>query len=106
MAQRVQVVLTDDIDGSPADETVTFGLDGVTYEIDLTKKNAAALRKALEQYVSVSRRVGTKTKKAGNRSNVSNAKHMREWLKANGHPDLGERGRIPADLVAKYEAAH
>ena len=106
MAQKVQVILTDDIDGTPADETVTFGLDGVTYEIDLTKKHAENLRKALEQYVSVSRRVGTKTKKAGSRTNPESVKHMREWLRANGHPDLGDRGRIPQDLKDKYNAAH
>jgi hypothetical protein len=51
MAQRIVTELTDDTDGKPADETVTFGLDGREYEIDLTKKNAAALRKAFDAYV-------------------------------------------------------
>ena len=56
MAQRVNIVLEDDLDGSEADETVTFALDGVTYEIDLNAKNAAALRDALAQYVGHARR--------------------------------------------------
>ena len=58
MAQRVHVVLVDDIDGSDAGETVTFGLDGSTYEIDLNEKNAAALREALSPYVGHARRSG------------------------------------------------
>ncbi len=57
MAQRVQVVLEDDLDGGKADETVTFGLDGTSYEIDLSKKNAAKLRDALAQYVGSGRRI-------------------------------------------------
>ncbi|HKS69161.1 MAG TPA: Lsr2 family protein, partial [Ktedonobacterales bacterium] len=58
MARKVEVRLLDDIDGGPADETLSFGLDGVNYEIDLSAKNAGTLRTALEKYVGASRKVG------------------------------------------------
>src|SRR3954447_26296405 len=58
MAQKVQVILVDDLDGGSADETVSFSLDGVAYEIDLSDKNAAAFRDSLAQYVGLARRVG------------------------------------------------
>jgi hypothetical protein len=61
MAQSTIVYLTDDIDGSDADETIRFGLDGKAYEIDLNKKNASALRKALKPYVDAGRSVGRRT---------------------------------------------
>ena len=61
MAQKVQVLLVDDIDGGTADETVTFGLDGVTYEIDLTAGHATELRDALAQWVGHARKVGGRT---------------------------------------------
>lgn len=111
MAQRVNIVLEDDIDGSAADETVTFSLDGVTYEIDLTTANATALRDALAPYVGHGRRAaGRRT--AGPRSAArptGGAKRdlgdVREWARKNGHK-VSERGRISAEVQAAYDKAH
>jgi len=111
MAQKVQVLLVDDIDGGTADETVTFGLDGVTYEIDLTSTHAAELRDSLARWVGSARRVGGRgaagrgTAPRPRRSSTSDAQAIREWAKANGM-HVSERGRISAEVKAAYEAAH
>jgi hypothetical protein len=110
MAQRIVTELTDDTNGKPADETVTFGLDGREYEIDLTSKNAAALRKAFDVYVKNGRRTGGRrprnTGGAGSsraRSEVD-TKAVRQWAGENGY-ELSSRGRIPANVVEAYQAA-
>ena len=103
MVQRVQVVLFDDLDGSPADETVMFGLDGVTYEIDLTTEHAAELRNAIEPWATKGRRVANIRKSA--RRSLDNAKAIREWARANGY-EVSERGRIAATIREAYEAAN
>lgn len=109
MAQRVQVVLEDDLDGGKADETVTFGLDGTTYEIDLSKKNAAKLRDALAAYVGSGRRVAGRrgatgrSRGRGGRS-ASDSADIRAWAKENGY-DVSERGRISAEVRAAYNEA-
>lgn len=109
MAQKVHIVLVDDLDGSEATETVSFGLDGVSYEIDLNDKNAAALRDAMAGYVGHARKVGSATRRArksgGGSSNGPSAKDVREWARANGH-DVPDRGRVSAEVRAAYEAAH
>jgi hypothetical protein len=109
MAQRVSIVLEDDIDGSVAEETVTFALDGVTYEIDLNGKNAAALRDALAQYVGHARRsAGRRTagRPAGGRgSGKRDLGDVREWARSNGH-QVSDRGRISAEVQAAYDKAH
>ena len=110
MAQKVQVLLVDDIDGGNADETVTFGLDGVTYEIDLTAGHASELRDALAQWVGHARKVGGRTAgrsaaPRGRRSSSGDAQAIREWAKENGHK-VSERGRISADVKSAYDAAH
>ena len=108
MAQKVQVVLVDDLDNGPADETVTFSLDGVSYEIDLSHDNAAKLRDVLAPYVGHGRRVGAPRRTAGKRSRAAsggNPAAVREWAKGQGIA-VNERGRISADLQAKYDAAH
>ena len=107
MAQRVQVVLEDDLDGGKADETVTFGLDGTSYEIDLSKKNAAKLRDALSQYVGAGRRVSGR--RSGGRSrgrarSGSDSADIRAWAKDNGY-EVSERGRISAEIRAAYNEA-
>ncbi len=114
MAQRVNIILVDDIDGSDATQTVAFGLDGASYEIDLNDGNASALREALAPYLGHARKVtrgGAGAKRSG-RSTASSstdggasAKEIREWARANGH-DVPERGRIPADVREAYEAAN
>lgn len=110
MAQHVNVVLVDDLDGSPADETVTFSLDGISYEIDLTAANADRLRDGLTEWVQGARRLSG-ARKGGNRSatkkstvGASNAT-IREWARANGH-EVSERGRIKAGVVDAFNAAN
>ncbi|GLY13512.1 Lsr2 family protein [Kineosporia rhizophila] len=105
MATRTVTELLDDLTGQPADETVTFGLDGVEYEIDVTKKNAAALRKALAPYQEVARRVGGRKQNAPKRvsTGVDN-RAVRAWAASNGI-ELSERGRIPAHVIEQYQAA-
>lgn len=109
MAQKVQVVLIDDLDGGDADETVTFALDGVAYEIDLNAKNAAALREAFAPWVAHGRRVGGRTRSGGSRrsgtprSAGGKNSEIREWARANGYT-VSERGRIPAEVKSAYDA--
>lgn len=112
MAQKVNITLVDDIDGSDATETVTFGLDGTTYEIDLNDANAAALRDALSGYVGHARKVtaGRRPRRSSASSSSSSAaggdtKAVREWAKANGY-DVSERGRVSAEVQQAYAAAH
>lgn len=107
MAQKVQVHLVDDLDGSTAQETVAFSLDGRSYEIDLNKKNAAKLRKVIAPYQESARKVRatarrTATRAAGSRERSA---EIREWAKSAGIK-VNERGRIPANVIEKYEAAH
>jgi hypothetical protein len=110
MAQRIVTELTDDTDGKAADETVTFGLDGREFEIDLTKKNAAALRKAFDVYVKHGRRVGGRRPRSTGASGSSRSKSdvdtkaVRQWAGKNGY-ELSSRGRIPANVVEAYKAA-
>ena len=109
MAQKVNIVLVDDIDGSEASETVSFGLDGASYEIDLNDKNAAALRDALATYVGHGRKVGTGARRGRRAGGASaggpSAKEIREWARANGY-DVPDRGRVSAEVRQAYDAAH
>ncbi len=109
MAQKVNIVLVDDLDGTEATETVSFGLDGTTYEIDLNDANAAALREALSGYVGHARKVtggGRRARKStGSAASSSHTKDVREWAKSQGM-DVSERGRISADVQQAYDAAH
>lgn len=112
MARKTVVTLTDDIDGKPADATITFGLDGVSYEIDLRETNANKLRKALEPYLSAARKAGpllSGTRKAGRAARMSStsdrerSSEIRAWAKRNDLP-VSERGRIAANIVEAFEA--
>jgi hypothetical protein len=109
MAQKVHIVLEDDLDGSPATETVSFGLDGKTYEIDLNDKNAGKLRDALAPYVGAGRSTGGARR--GRKSSASasslgpSAREVRDWARSNGY-DVPDRGRIPADVRSAFDAAH
>ena len=107
MAQRIQTLLIDDLDGGEAAGTVRFGLDGTEYEIDLSAAHSDELRKALEQYLAHARRtVGTARSAARSRRGsaaVDTAK-VREWAKGQGIEVKG-RGRVPADVVERYKTA-
>ena len=110
MAQKVTVVLVDDIDGGSADETVSFSLDGVSYEIDLSSRNASSFRDSLAQYVGPARRVGSRGsagRTSGRRrsSGDNRTAQIREWTRSNGHK-VNERGRISATVVEAYDKAH
>lgn len=100
MARVETVRLVDDLDGGDADETVMFGLDGKSYEIDLSAANVAALRDMLGPYVTAGRRViaGTPSSRRGRGVNdPSENATIREWWKAQGG-QIGERGRIPEEI--------
>lgn len=111
MAQRV--VTLDDLDGSPAVETVRFGYAGREYEIDLNEKHAQELDELLAPYVEVSRRVDEAPPTRQRRARKTEEKHrgpeelraIREWARAQGMK-VSDRGRIAADIVAKYDDAH
>lgn len=107
MAQRMHIVLEDDLDGSEADETVMFGLDGTSYEIDLSEKNAAKLRDVLSRYVAHGRRVTQQRGRRGasRRSGGPTPASIREWARANGY-EVSDRGRVSADVRSAYDAAH
>ena len=106
MAQKVHIVLIDDIDQSDAEETVTFGLDGKEYAIDLNAKNAQALRDALAPYVGHARPVsGRSGRRASKPTGVAPASEIRAWARENGF-DVPERGRVAAEVREAYAAAH
>ncbi|GAA2517161.1 histone-like nucleoid-structuring protein Lsr2 [Rarobacter incanus] len=110
MAQRVQVVLEDDIDGGPATGSVSFALDGTAYEIDLNDENAARLRDSIAVWIRHARRVGRvnkgqAVKRAGRVEGRNNTSDMRTWLIDNGY-QVSARGRISAEMQQAYLDAH
>lgn len=109
MAQKIQTVFIDDLDGSVAEGTVRFGLDGTEYEIDLNAEHAQALRDVLARYVRAARRAdggARRPARAGRRAPGGgvDSTEVREWAKAEGI-EVKDRGRVPADLVARFKAA-
>jgi hypothetical protein len=106
VAQQVNVVLVDDLDGSEATDTVTFTLDARTYEIDLSDENAAKLRDTLAQYIAAARResgtrrsVAARTQQpAGEREQTA---AIRQWARENGL-NVSERGRIPKSVAEAF----
>ena len=105
MAQRVVVQKTDDIDGSEASQTVTFGLEGVNYEIDLNDAHAEQLRAAIKQYASAGRRIGGRASTAAVKDTSGyDPKAVRAWAASN-KVEIPARGRIPAAVIERYHAA-
>ena len=106
MATKITVELEDDLDGGPAAETVRFGVGGAQYEIDLNAKNAKAFRKQLAPYIEHARRAGRGPRRAPGRTASSRQRSgdMRAWAKDQGIA-VSARGRIPATVVAQYQAA-
>ena len=119
MAQKVQVLLVcdlhaDEVEGS---ETITFGLDGSSYEIDVCDDHAAELRDAFAPFVGAARRAGrsavapaqrrarSAARTTGGGSDKQRVADIREWARANGH-QVSERGRISSAVLAAYDAAH
>ena len=111
MAQKVLVEILDDIDGTPAAQTVQFGLHGVTYEIDLSDDNATVLRNELARYIDAGRRIGgRKVRVATGQSTTTTSsdrernQQIRAWANANGY-EVSERGRLSSEVIAAYEQA-
>ena len=107
MAQKVNIVLVDDIDGSEAEETVSFALDGRDYEIDLNSKNAGKLRDALAPYVGHARRASSGRRRAARGTNAGGPapSEIRAWARENGYT-VPDRGRVSAEVREAYNAAH
>ncbi|HXF22001.1 MAG TPA: Lsr2 family protein [Streptosporangiaceae bacterium] len=111
MAQKVQVLLVDDLDGGEATETVAFSLDGTTYEIDLSTENASKLRKEFAPYVDHARKAsgggggGGRRRRARTGPGRERSSEIRAWAKQRGYK-VSERGRIPAQIISEYDAAH
>jgi hypothetical protein len=102
VAEKVQTLFVDDLDGSAAEGTVRFGLDGTDYEIDLNARHAQALRDALARYVRAARRPA----RGGRRASPTGVDRteVRQWARAQGI-EVKDRGRVPAELVVKFKAA-
>jgi hypothetical protein len=112
MAQQVHVRLIDDLDGSEAEETVAFAVDGSSYEIDLSKENAAKMRDALAPYVGGARRAtgraggrATRSRSGSGRSQNSRSGDIRAWARSR-NMKISDRGRIPADIAAEYDRSN
>jgi len=106
VAQRTQILYVDDIDGSEADGTIRFGLGGADYEIDLNKKHADQLATTIRPYIDAGRKVSSSRRAAqGSRPARHNQSDIRAWARSQGLK-ISDRGRIPADVLAKYESAH
>jgi hypothetical protein len=109
MAQKVQVILVDDLDGGEAEESVSFSLDGVSYEIDLSADNAEALREAIAPWVGHARKVGGRGRGRVNGRGRASAKtdlgDVRAWARENGY-QVSDRGRVSAEVMSAYDGAH
>ncbi len=110
MAQRVQIILEDDYDGGTADETVSFALDGVEYEIDLSEANASTLRDELAPWLGHARKTGGRRRRAAaagapKGSGTSSTSEIRAWALSNGY-EVSSRGRVSAEVREAYEQAH
>lgn len=108
MAQKIQTLFIDDIDGGEATGTVRFALDGTDYEIDLNAKHADELRDSLKVYITHARKVGGSSSRSTGRAvrkpNAIDTVAVRAWARENGI-DIKERGRVPARVVARYREA-
>jgi nucleoid-associated protein Lsr2 len=107
MAQKIQTLFIDDIDGGEAEGTVRFALDGTEYEIDLNAEHTQELRSALGEYVSHARKVGGTARKGtarSRRSSTADTVAIRAWAREQGM-DIKERGRVPATVLQQYHAA-
>jgi hypothetical protein len=106
LAQKIQTLFVDDIDGSEAEGTTRFGLDGADYEIDLSVAHSEELHKALAPYIAHGRKTGGTRRAARGRRTASaiDTHKVREWAREQGI-EIKERGRVPGDIVEKYRQA-
>lgn len=120
MAQIREIRLVDDLDGQEADETVEFGIDGKTYEIDLSTTNAGKLREVLAEFVGGARRIGGRTRRAAaalgtppvsaaapRRGAVDREQNqaIRDWARKHEYK-VSDRGRIPSEVLEAYHKAN
>ncbi|MFV0251969.1 MAG: Lsr2 family protein [Beutenbergiaceae bacterium] len=107
MAQKIQMLLIDDLDGSEANETISFAVDGVSYEIDLNEDNAAQLRDAFARWTGHARKAGRRGagRRTGAASRSGDTGAIREWARANGY-QVSDRGRVSAQIREAYAVAH
>lgn len=109
MVRKASVVMTDDIDGSPDAGTVTFGLDGVSYEIDLAQPNMTRLADVFAPFIAAGRRVTLRrpaaTSRGGKSARSTDRAAVRAWARQAGMT-VSERGRISAEVIRQYEASH
>jgi Lsr2 len=106
MATRTTISHEDDLDGGPAQETLRFSLGATEYEIDLNAHNAAAFRQQLAPFAARARKAGNGRGAWPARAS-SSRQHggaIRAWAKGQGIR-VGDRGRIPASIIERYEAA-
>ena len=106
MATKTVVVLEDDLDGGPAAETMLFAIDGSEYEIDLSAKNARKFRQGISSFVEHARKAGPGQRRRPARTSAARERSadIRAWAKAHGIP-VSDRGRIPASVTERYQAA-
>jgi nucleoid-associated protein Lsr2 len=109
MARRIVVRFTDDLRGAEIaagkGETVTFSLDGWSYEIDLTARNASGLRKALRPYVEAGRPIKTSRRRPVRTRVAADTRTVKQWARANGY-SMRDRGRIPKAVIDAFDAAN
>lgn len=105
MAKRVQVIHTDDLDGSEADETISFALDGIAYSIDLSATNATKLRDAFAPYIAAGERDRSARRSGRRKSSGTAATEIRAWAIDQGM-QVSSRGRVSAEVREAYERAH
>jgi hypothetical protein len=107
LAQKIQTLFVEDIDGGEAEGTIRFGLDGIGYEIDLSVAHSEELHKALASYIAHARKTGGTRRAARGRSGNGSAidtHEVREWARGQGI-EIKDRGRVPADVAEKYRQA-
>jgi len=115
MAQKTQIILTDDIDGSEATQTVTFGFQGATYEIDLNDEHAASIEESFAEWIKAARKSAgprgaassraTAARGGGGGTKRTDLDDVRAWARDNGHT-VADRGRIKQSVLDAYDAAH
>jgi hypothetical protein len=108
VATRRIIIKEDDLDGTRAEETVAFSLDGTSYEIDLNTSNAAELREITRKYIAAARRTSAKRhngRTTRNSTAAGSAAEIRAWARTHGLP-IGDYGIIPDDIRRTYEQQH
>ncbi len=112
MAQKVIREFVDDIDGSPAERTFSFAVDGVSYEIDLSTQNITEFKSAIGGFIESARKIKGSSQRrtrstgtGGAQQSPEQTRAMREWARQHGH-NISNRGRIPTSIRQAFDQAH